>query len=314
MDERDGRAEVLEVGRDPRTRRPVPPVSRWVALGLVLVLGLVAGSGATYWFLDRRAEQRSKAAVQLLARLDGGIAIVDPTDGCATATVRLYNVGAHPLTVDEVNADLTGQGMNQSRPFCQLQESTPHPIVLRPRASEPWTIVFRLACDQIWGTPTYRATVTTVLGERREVSAPMEKPDAPPSANFSCDGSPDISWNNLTSPLQGTGRDTSLLLSGVIRTTTGRQELLSLRLSDDSGLRMTLEPESPLSLKNESETIGVRVSVADCEQAQAYPDSSIQLRVRTRLGMALVDVPFDEPRAVTRSLVRLVDAVCGSQG
>lgn len=138
--------------------------------------------------------------------------------------------------------------MNQSRPFCQLQESTPHPVVLRPRSSEPWTIVFRLACDQIWGTPTYRAWVTTVLGERRDVSAPMEKPDA------------------------------SLLLS--------------LRLSDDSGLRMTLEPDSPLSLKNESETI--------------------QLRVRTRLGMALVDVPFDEPRAVTRSLVRLVDAVCGS--
>ncbi len=314
MYERDGMAEVLEVGRDPRMRKPVPPVGRWVALGLVLVLGLVAGSGATYWFLDRSAEQDAKAAVQLLARLDGGIAMVDPADRCAAATVRLYNVGAHPLTVDEVNADLTGQGMNQSRPFCQLQESTPHPIVLRPHASEPWTIVFRIDCDQTWGTPTYRATVTTVLGERREVSAPMEKLDSPPAPDFTCDGSPDISWSNLESPLQGTGEETSLLLSGVIRTTAVRQQLLSLRLTDESGLRMVLEPDTPLSLKNESETISVSVSVADCEVAQRYADSSIRLRVTTRLGRALVDVPFDEPRAVTRSIVRLVDSVCGSPG
>jgi hypothetical protein len=51
--------------------------------------------------------------------------------------------------------------------------------------------------------------------------------------------------------------------------------------------------------------------VVDCAIAEQLPDTSVELRIRARLGRALVVVPFDEPRNVTRSLVRLVDTACG---
>lgn len=302
-----GDADVLEVGTE-RVRRP--NWQRLAALTLALVVGITAGAGGTYWYLTSKADRADRQAIDLIAQEDGGIAIVDPTDRCATATIRLRNVGPHPITVERVYADLTGHGSDQSVPTCQLQESTPHPTNIEPKASQAWTIVFRMECEQAWGTPTYRATVTTVSGDRREVSAPIERPDPAP-ATFSCDGDPDLLWDDVASPVAGSGSQATVTIGGTVRSLTGRLDLLSMRLEDGSGLDLQLEPFESISVDTRPHPFSARVRVLDCAVAQQLPDTMIELRVRTQLGRARAALPFDEPRNVTRSLVRLVDAACG---
>ncbi len=300
-------AEVLEVGTE-RVRRLT--WQRLVALSVALVLGITAGAGGTYWYLTDRADREARQAIELIAQEDGGIALVDPTNLCATATIRLRNVGTHPVTVERVYADLTGRGSDQSVPACQLQESTPHPTSIEPKASQAWTIVFRMECEQAWGTPTYRATVTTVSGDRREVSAPIERQEPAP-ATYSCDGDPDLLWDDVASPVVGSGSDATVTIGGTVRSLTARLELLAMRLEDGSGLDLQLDPYESISVTTDPRPFRVRVRVLDCAVAQQLPDTMIDLRVRTQLGRARALLPFDEPRNVTRSLVRLVDTACG---
>lgn len=300
-------AEVLEVGTE-RVRRL--SWQRLAALSVALVLGITAGAGGTYWYLTDRTDREERQAVELIGQEDGGIAIVDPTNLCATATIRLRNVGTYPVTVERVYADLTGRGSDQSVPACQLQESTPHPTSIEPKASQAWTIVFRMECEQAWGTPTYRATVTTVSGDRREVSAPIERQEPAP-ATYSCDGDPDLLWDDVASPVVGSGSDATVTIGGTVRSLTARLELLSMRLEDGSGLDLQLDPYESISVTTDPRPFRVRVRVLDCAVAQQLPDTMIDLRVRTQLGRARALLPFDEPRNVTRSLVRLVDTACG---
>lgn len=300
-------AEVLEVGAEPVRR---PNWQRLAALSLALVVGIAAGVGGTYWYLTDQADRAERQVIDLVAQEDGGIAIVDPTNLCATATIRLRNVGPHPITVERVYADLTGRGSDQSVPACQLQESTPHPTRIAPKASQAWTIVFRMECDQSWGTPTYRATVTTVSGDRREVSAPIERPDPAP-ITYSCDGDPDLLWDDVASPVVGSGSEAEVTIGGTVRSLTGRLELLSMRLEDGSGLDLQLDPFESIAVTTAPHPFRARVRVLDCARAQQLPDTMLELRVRTQLGRARAALPFDEPRNVTRSLVRLVDTACG---
>ena len=306
VDERDDAADVLESGTKPA--RP-GAWSRLAAVAIALVVGVAAGAGGMAWYTAAKTERAEKRAIELDAREDGGIAIVDPNDRCATATVQLQNIGTYPVTVERLYADLTGRGSDQNVPACDLQESTPHPITITPKATQAWTIVFRLECGQSWGTPTYRATVITASGDRREVSAPIERPE--PVATYSCDGDPDVTWDNVGRAVVGTGPHASLVVTGMIRTSTGRIELLSMRLADGSGFDLQLEPFDSMPVTAEPRAVRARVRVVDCAAAERLPDTSVELRIRARLGRALVVVPFDEPRNVTRSLVRLVDAACG---